>query len=127
VSQSPQRLAASKLYRDGWRAVNTLIRSDGSWSGRERKNCYRNLGNGRFEDVSFVSGLDLPDDGRSWVTLDIDSDGALDLVMSFRTGPRVRVFRNAGGGRARVFQLEGKGGAIGARVTAITDRRRLHR
>jgi Flp pilus assembly protein TadD/thiol-disulfide isomerase/thioredoxin len=127
VSQSPQKLAASKLYRDGWRAVNTLIRSDGSWSGRERKNCYRNLGNGKFEDVSFLSGLDLPDDGRSWVTLDIDSDGALDLVMSFRTGPRVRVFRNMGGGRARVFQLEGKGDAIGARVTAITGRRRLHR
>lgn len=123
-------MAASRPYRDGWRAVNTLIRSDGSWSGRERKACYRNLGNGRFEDVSLLSGLDLPEDGRSWVTLDLDNDGGQDVLMSFRTGPRLRAFRNEARVRRVALELRGSSGnrdAVGARVTLETTKRKLYR
>jgi Tfp pilus assembly protein PilF/thiol-disulfide isomerase/thioredoxin len=84
----------SLAYEEGWRAVNEQIRAGGSWSGRERNVCYRNLGQGRFEDVSFVSGLDFADDGRAWVTLDIDNDGDLDIVTKSRTGPQLRLLRN---------------------------------
>ena len=50
MSQSPQEERGSKSYQDAWRAVNVLIRSDGSWSGRERNVCYRNEGGGVFTD-----------------------------------------------------------------------------
>ncbi|MBI3681254.1 MAG: tetratricopeptide repeat protein [Acidobacteria bacterium] len=131
MSRTPQQKKGSRVYRDGWRAVNLLIRSDGSWSGRERKLCYRNRGDGKFDDVSFVSGLDLPGDGRAFVTMDIDGDGALDLVAGFRTAPQIRILRNqiASNG-SLILELAGvksNRDAIGAWATLVTDRRRLHR
>ena len=83
MSHSPQKQAGSKRYKDAWRAINLLIRSDGSWSGRERNTCYLNAGNGNSRDASFVSGLDFAGDGRSFVPLDIDRDGDLDLIPKF--------------------------------------------
>jgi Flp pilus assembly protein TadD/thiol-disulfide isomerase/thioredoxin len=129
VPQSPQRAVGSRSYEEGWRAVNELIRADGSWSGRERNVCHRNTGGGRFEDVSFVSGLDFADDGRAWVSLDIDADGDLDLVLKGRTAPQLRLMRNAlaGGNRGLIVELEGSKAnrdAIGAAATLITDRGR---
>ncbi|MEP7366802.1 MAG: tetratricopeptide repeat protein [Acidobacteriota bacterium] len=113
--------------------MNELIRSDGSWSGRERDVCYRNLGGGRFEDVSFVSGLDFSDDGRAWVTLDLDSDGDLDLVLKSRTGPQLRMMRNdsPAGNHGLIVELQGTTAnrdAVGAAATLVTNRgRRLLR
>ncbi len=86
--------AGSKRYKDAWRALNLLIRSDGSWSGRERNTCYLNDGKGGFGNASFVSGLDFAGDGRAFVPLDIDHDGDLDLILKFRTAPQIRVLRN---------------------------------
>ena len=94
MSQSPLEETGSKRYKDAWRAINLLIRSDGSWSGRERNTCYLNAGNGNYRDTSFVSGLDFAGDGRSFVPLDIDRDGDLDLILKFRTAPQIRVLRN---------------------------------
>ena len=94
MSHSPQKQAGSKRYKDAWRAINLLIRSDGSWSGRERNTCYLNAGNGNYHDASFVSGLDFAGDGRSFVPFDIDRDGDLDLILKFRTAPQIRVLRN---------------------------------
>jgi len=50
VSRTPRKLSGSQGYREAWRAVNLLIRTGGSWSGRERDVCYRNAGGGRFAD-----------------------------------------------------------------------------
>lgn len=129
MPQTPQKVSGSHAYEEGWRAVNELIRSDGSWSGRERDVCYRNLGNGRFEDVSFVSGLDFSDDGRAWVALDLDSDGDLDLVLKSRTAPQLRLLRNdsPAGSRGLILELQGTTAnrdAVGAAATLITDRGR---
>lgn len=88
--------------------MNLLIRSDGSWSGRERDVCYRNLGEGRFEDVSFVTGLDSAGDGRAWATLDWNGDGALDLALVSRTGPRLQMWQNQAG-RSVIVELRGNG------------------
>ena len=85
MSQTPRGLSGSRRYEDGWRAINELIRSGGSFSGHERKTVYRNLGNGKFADVSFLSGLDSDADGRAFAVLDIDGDGALDLALKNRT------------------------------------------
>ena len=84
MSQSPLRSEGSKDYADAWRAINVLIRSDGTWSGRERNLCFLNRGDGTFDDVSFTSGLDLDSDGRAFVPLDVDADGDLDLIVKNR-------------------------------------------
>ncbi|MEZ5403398.1 MAG: tetratricopeptide repeat protein [Bryobacteraceae bacterium] len=99
--------------------MNEQIRAGGSWSGRERNVCYRGLGGGAFEDVSYVSGLDLADDGRAWVTLDIDGDGDLDIVTKSRTGPQLRLLRNdtPAGNRGIVVDA-GPPGTVGVLTTA---------
>ena len=132
MSQTPQRASLSRKYEDGWRAINHLIRSDGSWSGRERKVCYRNLGDGKFQDVSFITGLDFRGDGRSFVTLDLDDDGALDLALKSRTEPQVRIMRNglSNGNSGVIVDLIGvksNRDAVGARATLVTDRGRRTR
>lgn len=129
MSRTPQQSSGSRAYREAWRAVNLLIRSGGSWSGRERDVCYRNLGNGRFEDESFLSGLDSAGDGRAFATLDLDGDGALDLALMSRTGPRLQLWRNQPGARALLVELQGRGersnrDAIGAVAELLTDRGR---
>jgi len=81
-------------YSEGWVAINRLIRSDGSWSGRERDVLYLNLGDGHFIDLSGVSGLDFPQDGRAYALLDVDGDGDQDLIYKNRNAPQLRLMRN---------------------------------
>ncbi len=125
MSRTPLSLTGSRQYDEGWRAIHELIRSGGSFSGRERKVTYRNLGNGRFADVSFLSGLDFDADGRAFATLDVDGDGALDLLLKNRTAPQVRVMRNTLGGRSLILELRGvksNRDAVGARLTLVTSK-----
>ena len=129
MSRTPQKLSGSRAYREAWRAVNLLIRADGSWSGRERDVCYRNVGNGRFQDEAFVTGLDSAGDGRAFATLDLDGDGALDLALVSRTAPRLQLWRNQPGTGALLLELRGSGDrsnrdAIGAVAELQTDRGR---
>ncbi|MCP5112671.1 MAG: redoxin domain-containing protein [bacterium] len=131
MSQSPHQKIGSKRYEDAWRAINVLIRSDGSWSGQERNSTYLNNRDGTFRDVSFVSGLDFPADGRSMAALDVDRDGDLDLVLKSRTAPQLRIMRNEAGDR-RGLRVELVGNqsnrdAVGARATLETSSRRLMR
>ena len=133
MSQSPLEAEGSKDYADAWRAINILIRGDGSWSGRERNLCFRNLGNGRFADISFLSGLDLDSDGRAFVPIDLDADGDQDLILKNRNGRQLRAFRNDmpdGPARHLSLRLEGRRSnrdGVGGRVWVVTDRRTLMR
>ena len=130
MPQSPQKESGSRAYEDGWRAINELIRAGGSWSGRERNVCYRNSGGGRFEDVSYVSGLDFPDDSRAWLWMDMDGDGDLDVILKSRTAPQVRVMRNEAAGNGLIVELEGvrsNRDAVGAVVTLVTGAERRTR
>ena len=99
-----------------------------SFSGLERNCAYLNCGSspeaqGRFANVSAVSGIDFPDDGRSLVITDWDQDGDLDIWTANRNAPRLRFMQNRlhDPRRSVRFQLVGNGtsvnrDAIGARV-----------
>lgn len=133
MSQSPLQAQGSKSYADAWRAINILIRSDGTWSGRERNLCFRNRGDGTFDDFSFLTGLDLDSDGRAFVPLDLDGDGDQDLILKNRNGRQLRAFRNdmrQGRTRSLTVRLQGTSSnrdGVGGRVWLATDRRTLMR
>ena len=100
MSQSPAEVGEdAEAYHTGWAAISRLLRRGFSWSGHERDVVFSNQGDwsrgrGSFVDVSAPSGLDFDQDGRAAVALDWDFDGDLDLCVSARNGPRVRVLRN---------------------------------
>ncbi len=67
---------------------------------------YRNLGNGRFEDVTRAAKLDVLGRGLGCTAGDYDNDGRTDLAVSSSDG--VRLFRNQGDGTFRdVTQVAG--------------------
>jgi Flp pilus assembly protein TadD/peroxiredoxin len=126
VANSPQNLASSPKYELGWNATNELIRSDASWNGFERNVFYANNHDGTFSDVSGTSGLDFPDDSRSFALADLDHDGRLEVILKNRNAPQLRILRNAMKqiGNSIVFRLRGTKSnrdAIGAAVTVETD------
>ena len=65
-----------------------------SFSGNERNNLFLSLGASDFEDVSGISGIDHPADGRSMGLLDYDRDGWLDLAIVNANSPLLQLFRN---------------------------------
>jgi hypothetical protein len=76
------------------RALHGLVASGRSFSGHERHTCFLNTGGARFANISGVSGLDYPDDGRGVAVTDWDLDGDQDLWIVNRNGPQVRFLRN---------------------------------
>ena len=83
---------------------------------------YRNLGNGRFEDVSARAGepFKLLDVSRGAAFGDIDNDGDIDVVVGTASGP-TRLFINNVGNKSHWIGLRliGVGGRdmLGARVS----------
>ena len=102
-----------------------------SFSGNERNCCFLNTGaapaaEGRFANISAVSGLDYPDDGRAVALTDWDHDGDLDMWISNRNAPRLRLMRNdsPNDNHFLALRLEGNAtttnrDAIGARVEVV--------
>ena len=116
-------------YLESLRALHERLDEGLSFSGNERNCVFLNPGRagGAFANASAVSGLDFPDDGRGIALLDLEGDGDLDVAISNRTAPRLRLMRNElpAGKRFVALRLEGDGAgtnrdAVGARVELAT-------
>lgn len=76
---------------------------------------FRNLGNGRFADMSAKAGLDALDGSSAALFADIDNNGTQDLIVILSTGQPL-LFLNGGSG---VFQLSRKGFPMGVKPGAV--------
>jgi hypothetical protein len=121
---------------DGWLDVATVngrvthteeSLSAKDWFGlRQRRQLFRNLGAGRFEDVTTKTGtaFGVEEIGRGAAFGDIDNDGDTDIVVSNEAGP-LRLFLNqVGNARSWVgLRLAGSGergrDMLGARVVIV--------
>lgn len=119
---APQAAPATpqERYQRAWAALGEQILRGRSFSGRERHHAFLGAGGGRFVEASAAVGFDFPEDGRALAVADLDDDGDLDLVVSHRSAPRLRLLRNdAPRGRVLGLRLRGAAGnadAIGAVV-----------
>ncbi|MCA9211709.1 MAG: ASPIC/UnbV domain-containing protein, partial [Planctomycetales bacterium] len=126
MSQSPdsfQQLDRDHAYLHNFDALGLMIGQGRSFSGRESHCLFLNTRDNRFSEVAAATGFNLLDDGRAACVTDWDSDGDLDVWLTSRIGPRVRLLQNnfTRSNNARYLALQLKGNianrdAVGARV-----------
>ena len=75
----------------------SLERAKLSFSGHERNHLFQNLEGSKFNDVSGISGLDSPQDGRSFAVWDFDRDGWQDIALLNINTPVLSLYRNQQG------------------------------
>ena len=77
--------------------IEALARNQ-AFSLQQKKQVFRNLGNGQFEDATKLAGraFDIPEVSRGLAFGDIDNDGALDMVVGNDSGPLRLLMNNVG-------------------------------
>ncbi len=102
--------AAPGSARDFVRRQGEMLAAGFSFSGFERDLVALNLGDGRFLDISGVSGADSVGDGRAAVYADLDNDGDADIFLRSMYGRAHLLFRNEVGHEAGFLRitLEGR-------------------
>jgi enediyne biosynthesis protein E4 len=120
---------------DGWKDLfvarsNVLDNISGLVSERqypERNSVFRNLGDGKFEDVSSGAGPDFAKEAphRGVAFGDIDNDGRVDAVVTVLNGA-VKLFHNVSGGDNHWILLKLVGSksnrmGIGAQIRITTE------
>ncbi|HXO42295.1 MAG TPA: CRTAC1 family protein [Thermoanaerobaculia bacterium] len=102
-----------------------------TWSGHQKKKLFRNAGNGTFQEIGALAGVDNDLDGRGLGVADFDNDGLLDFLQTNRDQPSLLYHnRTAGAGNWIELKLAGvksNRDAIGARVTLRAGGQRLIR
>jgi hypothetical protein len=123
---------------DGWldlvvangavRIVESLARAADPFPLHERNQLFRNLGTGRFEEVTARAGavFELSEVSRGAAFGDVDNDGDVDVLITNNNGP-ARLLINRVGQRNRWLGLRLIGGAeprdmLGARVGVFRDK-----
>ncbi len=122
--------AALDYDNDGWldllvvngavRTLEKLARLRDPYPFHQPNQLFRNLGQGRFQEVSSEAGpaLSLSEVSRGAACGDVDNDGDTDLVVANNNGP-ARLLLNQAGQSASWLGLRlltGKRDALGARV-----------
>jgi hypothetical protein len=123
------------IDNDGWldtlivngavQTIEALRRVNDPLPLRQRKLLFRNLGNGRFEDVTARGGaaFELSEVGRGAAFGDIDNDGDVDVLVANNNGPP-RLLINIVGSRnhwigLRLVGKQALRDMLGARVEII--------
>ena len=83
--------------------IREQIRAGASFSGHERNHTFLQDEEGKFQEVSGVSGLDSVADSRAFAILDFDHDGRLDLALVNANAPFLQLFSNQVGEAAGEF------------------------
>lgn len=103
--------------------IDHQVRAKDPYPLRQRKQLFRNMGNGRFSDVTDRAGpaFQIEEVSRGLAVGDLDNDGDADMVVTNSNGP-ARVLLNQVGTRNRWVGLRLVGGTgprdmLGARVT----------
>ena len=94
-----------------------LAEEGSSWSGNEPNVFFQSRGDGTFDEVGSLLGLDLRADGRGAAAADLDGDGDEDLVLVNRNSPSVQILRNDVSAQGGVLQVALSGATPGAQVT----------
>ena len=121
---------------DGWldllvangeiRTQEALVRVDDPFPLHQRNQLFRNLGNGRFEEIGAQAGspFRISEVSRGAAFGDVDNDGDTDVLLTNNNGP-VRLLINDVGHRKQWvgLRLVGAGGRdmLGARVGVFRD------
>jgi hypothetical protein len=103
-------------------AIEALRNANDRFPLHQRKQLFRNLGNGRFEDVTDRAGaaFQLSEVGRGAAFGDVDNDGDVDVLVGNAAG-RTRLLINGVGSRRhwlglRLVGAQGRSDSYGARV-----------
>jgi hypothetical protein len=88
-----------------------------SLSGGERNRIFFRR-DGKYADLSLVSGADFREDGRGFVLFDFDRDGWLDLGVTSPNHPRFRVVRNTIGDRSDAKNQFAEVSLVGGQTSA---------
>lgn len=87
--------------------IRESLYAGSSFSGHERDHLWLQGADGRFVELSGVSGLDHEGDGRAWARIDVDGDGGPDIVTVSANTPALQLFEN---------RIPERGGAVGLRL-----------